>query len=420
MSDQGQKENYKWNFTVNLMDGASFWIGSSFISASTIIPLFISKLTPSLIPIGLVSVITAAGWFLPQLFSARITESRTKMKRIVIGWGFFLERLPIFVMVISALTARSEPMLALILFLFCLTWHTMGAGVIAPAWMALLAKIFSPKKRGSFLGTTMFIGSSFGIFGSIISAWLLENFTFPKSIVVHFGIAAIFIFISWIFLSLTREPVLQGSTNTQDWPTYKKDLFSILRNDHNFRRYIISAVIITVGASGVGFFTISAIRRFNVSDSTVGLYTFSLLIGQTIGNLVLGWLADKFGHKQSMEIGVAANLIAFILAVIMPSPRFYFIAFFLLGINLSSAIVSSMLVVWEFCPLERVPTYSGLANTAKGIVGLIVPLIAAQIAKMDYRILFGACAIVTLIGLSLLKYWVAEPRWNRSDLIKVE
>ena len=416
MSIQNQEENYKWNFTVNMLDGASFWIGSSFITASTIFPLFISKLTDSLVPIGLINLITAAGWFLPQLFSARITESRSKMKEIVVGWGFFLERMPIILMITSPLVAKSNPTLALVILLICLTWHTMGAGIIATAWMSLLAKIFLPEKRGSFLGTTMFIGNGMGIIGSLISAWILRNLIFPTSFILHFSIAAIFILISWFFLGLTREPVSTQENTSPDLAAYFRELLEIFKADHNFRRYIITIIIVTVGGMGTGFFTISAIRRFDVLDSTVALYTLSMLIGQTLGNLVLGWLADKHGHKQSLEIGVFALLAAFILAVFVPSPLFYFVIFFLLGINFSSGIVSGMLIVWEFCPISRVPTYAGLSNTAKGMVGLVIPILATQLARIDYGVLFGICAVVTLLGLLLLRRWVFEPRLNKDPL----
>ncbi|MCB0152903.1 MAG: hypothetical protein KDE01_35265, partial [Caldilineaceae bacterium] len=39
------RQDYRWNFTMNLLDGAFFWFSLSFISATTILPLFISKLT---------------------------------------------------------------------------------------------------------------------------------------------------------------------------------------------------------------------------------------------------------------------------------------------------------------------------------------------------------------------------------------
>ncbi len=416
MINHNKEKNYRWNFTVNLLDGATFWFGSSFISAATILPLFISKLTPSLIPIGLVSIITSAGWFLPQLFSARITERFTKMKRIVVGWGIFLERLPVWMMILSAFLARFMPELALVLFLICLAWYSIGAGVIAPSWMALLAKIFSPEKRGSFLGITMFIGVGMGVLGSAASAWLLEYFEFPNSFMILFGIAAVFTTFSWAFLGMTREPLGVVETHDRNWASYWQDLIRILKEDHNFRRYVISNIIISFGGMGFGFVTISAIQRFDVSDATVGLYTLVMLIGQAIGNLVLGWMADRFGHKLSVQIGVLATFLAYLLTLVMPTPGFYYVVYALLGINLSAGVVSGMLVVWEFCETSRVPTYSGLANTTRGLAGLLAPIAATSLAEWDYQVLFGVCAVLLFLGLGLLIFWVREPRWHYREM----
>jgi len=414
-----KNKHYKWNFTVNLLDGASFWFGNIFISTSTIIPLFISKLSSSLIPIGLVGVITSAGWFLPQLFAARFTEQSTNMKKFCVGWGLFLERMPIWMMVVSAVLAIRFPDIALILILLSLTWHTMGAGLVGPSWMALLAKIFSPEKRGSFLGITMFIGVGIGIMGSALSAWMLETLAFPISFIWHFSIAGFFITLSWVFLALTKEPEGKVEIHDRDWNTYWRDLIRIIKEDKNFRRFIISNIILTVGSMGFNFMTISAIQRFQVSDATVGLYTLVMLVGQTLGNLILGKMADRFGHKLSVEIGIVSLLLAFILAIVMPSSAVYFVIFALMGINLSSGIVSGMMVVWGFCDISRVPTYSGLVNTTRGIFGLLSPMLAAHLASLGYGWLFGICTIIILIGLSLLRFWVKEPRWH-SNVIKEE
>lgn len=414
MTSHPKDNHYRWNFTVNLIDGATYQFGSSFISASTILPLFISKLTPSLWPIGLLSVITSAGWFLPQIFAARITERFAKMKTIVIGWGLFLERLPIWVMILSAVIARRSPTLALVLFLFSLVWYTVGSGVVAPSWMALVAKIFSPEKRGSFLGLSMFIGVGMGALGSVASAWLLESYQFPVSFVILFAIAAGFMTISWAVLALTKEPVGAVEPVNQNWPEYRKDLLGIIKKDQNFRRFIITNVVNTLGAMGMGFMTISAIQTLGVSDATVGLYTLFMLLGQTAGNIVLGWMADRFGHKLSLEIGLLALFLVFALAVFVPTPTVYFLIFALMGINLSSGIVSGMLVVWEFCETSRVPTYAGLVNTTRGIVGLAAPLIATQLAQFGFIVLFSISTGLTLIGLLMLRFWVREPRWQEN------
>ena len=79
------EQNYRWNFTVNLLDGASFWFGVSFISSTTIVPLFISKLTDSTLAIGLVAVIAQGSWFLPQLFTANLVERLARKKTS--AWG---------------------------------------------------------------------------------------------------------------------------------------------------------------------------------------------------------------------------------------------------------------------------------------------------------------------------------------------
>ena len=407
-----RENDYKWNFAVNLLDGVSFWFGFSLISTTTILPLFISKLTPSLLPIGLISVIHSAGWFLPQLFSAPITERYDQKKKIVVGWGFFLERIPIIVMVLSTIYARAHPAIALALMLVALTWNAVGAGVVATAWMTLIAKIIPPIKRGSFFGITNFLGSIFGILGSALSIWLLEAFVFPDSFIILYGIAAVFTTLSWGFLALTREPREAHNENEQRQTAFWKDLIKIIKVDHNYRRFVISSLIITLGGMGAGFVTISAIQRFSVSDGTVGIYSVTLLAGQTVGYLVLGKIGDRYGHKKSLEIGVGAILVAFVIAYFMQNPSLYFVVFVLLGINLSAWIGSGMLVVWEFCDTSRVPTYSGLANTVRGVIGTIAPLIGTQLASFGFGILFALSALITLIGLVMLTGWVSEPRFN--------
>lgn len=61
------ERNYRWNFTFSLLDGVAFWVGWSFASATTIVPLFVSKLTLNPLLIGLIAVIAQTGWYLPNL-----------------------------------------------------------------------------------------------------------------------------------------------------------------------------------------------------------------------------------------------------------------------------------------------------------------------------------------------------------------
>ena len=120
--------NYRWNFTTNFLDGVAFWFGMSFISSSTVIPLFVSKLTPSPLAIGLVAVIAQGAWFLPQILTANVTEGLPRRKPVVINLGFFLERLPTWLLVVAALLAVEAPQLALAVFFVGYAWRGLGAG----------------------------------------------------------------------------------------------------------------------------------------------------------------------------------------------------------------------------------------------------------------------------------------------------
>ncbi|MEJ2748586.1 MAG: MFS transporter, partial [Anaerolineae bacterium] len=320
-------QNYRWNFAVNLLDGVSFWFGLSFISSTTIVPLFISKLTDSTLAIGLVAVIAQGAWFLPQLFTANVVERLARKKPVVVNLGFFLERFPMWLIVLAALLAGRSTTAALLLFLLGYAWHGLGAGVIATAWQDLLARCFPVEKRGRFFGTTMFVGAGIGAAAAVFSAWMLRTFPFPTNFVYSFAIAAAFINLSWVFLALTREPVQSVTVPRQSHRQFWSDLPQLLRRDVNFSRFLVARLLLALSGMGTGFVTVAAVQQWQVADSTVGVYTAVYLAGQTVGNLLFGFLADKFGHKLSLEISGLAVMLAFLLAWLAASPAFYFAVF---------------------------------------------------------------------------------------------
>lgn len=404
------ERNYRWNFTVNLLDGASFWFGASFVSASTIAPLFISKLTDSPLAIGIMAMVAQSAWFLPQLFTANSVERLARKKPVVVNLGFFLERLPMWLLIPAALLASRSAGLALVLFLAGYALHAVGAGIIATAWQDLIARCFPVEKRGRFMGLTTFIGTGMGALGAGLSAWLLTTFPFPVNFAYTFLIAATGITVSWFFLSLTREPVQPVRAARQSRREYGRKLQAIITQDRNFRRFLIARILLALAAMGQGFVTVAVVRRWGVPDGVVGGYTVVMLLGQTTGNLLFGILADRFGHKLSLELSGAAVMVAFLIAWLAPSSLWFTAVFFLLGLYLGAIVVSGILVVLEFSVPERRPTYVGLANTSVGVAGALAPVLAAGLASVSYNLLFAISATVSLFAVILMRWWVREPR----------
>lgn len=412
------RRNYRWNFAFNLLDGASFWFGYSFASSSTILPLFVSKLTPSPLAIGFLAVLAQGSWFLPQLFTANAVEQLARKKPVVVNLGLFLERVPAWLLVVAALVAGRSTAFALVVFLVGYAWYGLGAGAIATAWQDLIARCFPVKRRGRMLGTTMFIGAGMGAVGSGLSAWLLDTFSFPTNFAYTFAIAAAAITLSWFFLALVREPVQPVTAPPKSNREFWAGLPGVLRQDRNFRRFVVARTLLALGGMGSGFVTVAAVARWKVPDSTVGVYTAALLTGHTLGNLSLGWLADRFGHKVSLELGAIASTAAFVAAWLAPSPTWYYAVFFLSGITMSATIVSGILVVLEFSESGRRPTYIGIANSGAGLVSMVAPLLGAGLASAGYGWLFALSAAVNLVAFAAMRWWVQEPRWTDAASVR--
>lgn len=406
-----RERNFRWNFTVTSLDTSTFMFGASFVSASTIVPLFISKLTTSTLAIGIAAMIAGSSWFLPQLFSANFVEQIARKKPVVTNLGFFTERVPMFFIVLSAAIAVRAPTISLILFLVSYAWHGLGAGLLAPAWQELVARCSPVEKRGRYLGTGMFIGTITGVAGASLSTRLLSTLQFPNNFMVIFSLGGAGILISWIFLSLTREPVKQNHIPHRTQREFMAGLREILNKKYLFRRFLLARLLLGFGSMGSGFITISAVRTWQVSDGTVGIYTALLLAGQGVGVLFLSLLADRKGHKLSLELVGLASALSFACVWLANDPVLFFPAFFLLGISFGGLTVSGLLVVLEYADPNRRPTYAGIASFVVGVASVIAPLIGTALAEISFSWVFGLSVLMSIAGMIGLHFWVREPRF---------
>jgi MFS family permease len=405
------KQNYKHNFVVNFFDGTSFWFGASFFAYRTILPVYIANLTDSEFVIALLSTILATGWLLPQLFTANWVQRLPLKKYVPVTIGFWTERFPIFLLVPAAWLATISIELSLIFSLILIAWHVIGAGMIAVAWQDMLAKIFPLDRRGKFFGVTNFGGTATGILGASVATWLLGRYSFPYGYVWAFLGGSIFIFISWFFLRLTKEPFVEPKGPPPSQKEYWTQLPKIIRSDRNFRRFLITQIFTGGGNLAIGFLAVFSVQKWNLPDSQAGIYTIVMLIGQALSNLVFGWLADRKGHKLILEICVLTTALSMGLAAMAPIDSWFYLVFFLTGISAAGFMLSGIMIIFEFCEPEIRPTYIGLNNSFNGVVAIAMPLMGGWLAETyGFPLMFFVSFVICSIGLILLRYLVKEPR----------
>jgi MFS family permease len=404
------ERHYRWNYAINLVEGIAFWLSLSFLSASTIVPLFISKLTSGTVAIGLAAMLAQGGWYLPQLVSANWIERLPRRKPVVVNFGLWLDVLPAWLLVIAALMAGRWARLALVLFLLFYAWRYLGSGMVATAWQDLIARVIPTTRRGGFWGLTSAIGTVVGLGASATSAWLLAFYAFSANFVIIFGLAALTNTFAWFSLSLTREVAQPVTSPRQSQRQYLANLRPLLRQDAPFRRFLVARALLGLAGMGLAFVAVAAVQHWEVSDATVGIYTAVLILGQGLGSLVFGTLADRHGHKLSLEGAAALYALAFALAWLAPAVGWYYVAFAFLGASYGAQMNSGILMVLEFAEPKRRPTYIGVAGTLLGLVSMAAPLLGAWLAGIDYGLLFAASAAISLVAWGAMHWGVQEPR----------
>lgn len=405
----------RWNFLFNVTEGACWWFGMSFASATTILPLFISKLTDHKLPLAILAAMASAGWALPQLLTANYAERVVHKKAIVVNLGFLTERLPVLCWPLAAWLATRSPAAALVVFLLSHAWLCLGGGVIATSWTDLVANCFPVALRGRMFGMMVVLGAGTGVAGARISKHLIAAYPFPTNFVYTFALAAFGILASWFLLALTREPVDPKRKERQTHTEFFGALPKLLRDDTNLRWFLLARLLMVVGGLGSGFLMVSATERWRVPDATAAEFTAAMLLGQVIGNLLCGFISDRRGHKLTLTGGVTCSCLAYLLAAVAPSPAWFYAVFVLLGIGGGAFFVSGILMILELAAPERRPTYVGLVNTSLGLLGLLSPLLGAALAETSYTSLFLTGASCQALGLLVFVLKVREPRQGQPE-----
>lgn len=397
------------NFLVNILDGNMFVLGISMISRYTVLPLFVDRISSAPWLQGLIPTLFFIGWLLPGLFLAPVVASLPRRKpwimRFTIG-----ERVPFLLLGLVLLLWPELPApLLLTIFFSLFTVYAFGAGFTSTAWQDFIARIIPERRWGLFFGLQLGVGGLLGVAGAAVATTILATQPFPQSV----GMLALMCFaamiVSYVFLGLSVEPA-QPAPPRQPLRAFLGGIGPLLRGNVAFRRYLFCRTAIAFGLVGHSFLTAAALQRFHLPDSQIGVFTIVLLSAQALANLGLGALADRWGHKQVLELAAGCGMLALLLAALAPTAGWFLPIFALVGIAQAGYMISGFTLVFAFStPAER-PTYIGVANTALIPAAALGPLLAGGLASLTgYTALFIGLLLVGVAGLGALHWGVTLP-----------
>ena len=399
-----------WNFVVNVADNAFFVLSLSFVFSTTVLPLYAGYLPSSAVLIGLITAIQQVGMYLPQLILARWGESQSRTKPAILVFALF-QRLPYLVIAGTILLLPDAPKpFSLSILIICIAVSKLSAGAVMPMYKKMLGKLISPERRGIFFGSIEAVGALLGIGGAVIARALLNRLEFPVSYGICFGAAFLLQMVSYLFLCLLKEPEDPVRYEPVTRKLYGRELLRILREHTNFTRYLVSQSLVTFGAMAAGFYILYARDSFGVSDEFAGSMTITAMIGQSTGTLIFGWLADRLGRKWLAQAAVVMGIAGTALLLSVRVEMVLYGVFVLVNLSRVCLGISRNAITMEFCPIERLPTYSALSSTILGLPMLLAPLFAGWVVDVfGYRPMFASALGFSVVGFIVLTAAVVDP-----------
>lgn len=402
----------KRNFSLNLGYQGMLTLGMSMISASVIMPLLISNLSTDPLWVGLIMTLSFAGWMVPQLFTAPLVARFRRVKRLLVPAVFFAERLPLLLWGPAIfLLAKDHPQAMLWVFFLLLAWNTFGSGFTAVAHQELFARIIPVEKRGRLAGIAGASALGLGLAGAAINQRVLGSLGFPNGYALLFGAAGVLGLLAWLLLTLVREPDQPAPTTAPEpFGVFMRKIPAVIRADPNFARFLGAMAVLYFGGMSGNFLAVAAKERFGLAESVIVTFPIAMYIGQALGNLLCGWIADRTGYKVLQVIANAANVALLAVAALAGAPWLYYLVFALKGLSIAADVLGNMITL-EFSAPELRPAYIGIYNTASGMVFIFSPILAGWLGRqVGYAGLFWITAAITAAGILLLVTLVRDPR----------
>jgi MFS family permease len=405
------QKNQGWNFWVNVMDLTFYNLALSFIYSSTVLSLYASHLTQSAALIGLIPAIQSVGYFLPQLLAAQRSEQLWRQKPFIQKISV-MERIPyLFVALVCLLWPSASPVLSYGILAASLGLATFTGGFIGPAWNHMLSKVIPLERRGFFFGLSSATGGMLGVAGAALSRHALGSNAFPTSFGICFLLCFVAQVMSWVALSLNREPARRPQVEALPAREYWRRLPGVLRGDANFCRYLVARSLIVLGGMAGALYIVYGKRVFAVDDAFAADLTMAALITQTASTPLLGILADRRGNKLLSEVSALLGAGALVLVMLAPGSLWLFPVFMLMNGAVSSMFVAGQGITMEFGGPGNLPTYVALANTILAFPILVAPILGGWLADtVGFQNLFVVALVLSLLGWAAMRWAVRDPR----------
>jgi MFS family permease len=384
------RRDASWNFWWLVIDGFIFSFGFTFISPSSILPVFVTRLTPHNVLAGAVPAIDFVGGALPQLVGARWAAGAARAggrKRFVLVVAT-LGRIPMLAPIVAtAVWGDREPGIVLTALLVGLGLFRVSEGLVMPAYYDIVGAVIDPSRRARYFSVQQASGAIGGVVAAFAARWLLAELPFPWGFVACFVLGTFFVtFVLVVFAQVCEPPpkdvawaevASAGSVvdvpneavgDALAQPTWWRQAFGLVIGDDGFRLLFAGRALAAVASMAPAYYAVAAVRRLQATDADGATFGAVMLGSALVGTLIWGIVAGRFRHAILVPIGAVLGIIAAIGASLAPD------------------------VTWLLGTFAA----TGLGSSALGMADTALPLALAERARRSRALYVAVYATLTV------------------------
>ncbi len=372
-------------------------VGDQVVNAKTVLPWLFALLGVPAGFTGLLVPVRESGSMLPQ---AALTPRVTSRRRRRGVWVLGALGQACATLVIAAAAAWTDGSLAGVLVVAALAGFALSRSLCSLAGKDVLGRTVPKGQRGRINGVAttvsgvvaLTLGLGLRLAGTDVGAGVLA---------VLLVLAALAWVAAAVVYAGVREPVAEqvgpggGDDRREGW---LRPAVRLLRGDRLFRRFVTARALLLVSALAPPFIVTAAAGVGETSVSGLAGFVVASGVANLVGGRLFGGSADRSSRR--LMVGGAATASAVVLGVVTlllatggkPPGWVLVVAFLVLSLVHVGVRVGRKTYVVDAADGDRRTEYVAVANTAMGVLLLVVGVLATAVAAL------GVAAALAFLG----------------------
>ncbi|MHA1477115.1 MAG: MFS transporter [Promethearchaeota archaeon] len=392
----------------------TFLIGLAFFSSSIAWDMYDSQVSLSLYGylagLGLTGLLLGLdnliGVIIQPLMGNVSDNTRTKFGRRI---PYILIGIPLGALFFALIPFETSLITLLIfMFLFILSMSMWRSQAVA-----LMPDFVHPENRSKGNSIINVMGG-LGLVASTLISYTIVDFSLQLAFIVVSAIMLISLVVLFFTVkekdAYAYQALLEEEMDAGEKIKAKKERVSlissfkdIIKEEDKSTLYVLLAIFFAMSAyyGLMGLFTVYAQNTLSMTRGEAG--GLKLYAGLTflIAAFPLSLLAEKFGRKLFIKIGIVIFIIGAIVGFSAPTKTMTIVALILLGVGYACIVVNTIVIVWAMAPSEKkIGTYTGVYYAFSFLAAIIAPGVFEGLAILfTWNAFFLIGALILVIAL---------------------